>query len=362
MFNISKPIIAIVGAGPGGLTAAVILHRAGHAVRVYESDLSDAHRGQGGTLDLHHDKGQIALQRAGLLASFRAIARHDDQIQKSIDPLSGYEVTGPGGPDEGLDRPEIDRGDLRTLLLAALPAHTVRWGKRLATIAQGDNHAHALLFADGTRAEADVVIGADGAWSRVRPVLTDIAPAYTGVTFFEGWIDHPAPEAAELVGRGSLFAFGGAEAIFAQRNSHGRLCVYAALKRPQDWLAGAIATGTSPDPIRACYRHWAPNLRRLLDACAGFTARPIHALPADFSWSPRAGITLIGDAAHLMPPVGLGVNLAMLDASDVAIALCDEADWRTALRNAELHAFGRASGLMRDATEGFQRWFAEMPA
>lgn len=359
MENFVKPVIAIVGAGPAGLTAGVILQRGGHHFRIFESGSFDTGRAQGGTLDLHQDKGQVALERAGLLASFRAIARHEDQVQRNIDPFSGKEIVDAGRPDDDIDRPEIDRGALRKLLLDALPRETVRWDCRLVAIEAGIKHRHTLLFADGTCFEADVVIGADGAWSCVRPFLSSVIPKYTGITFFEGWIDQPTSEAAGLVGKGSLFAFGGAQAIFAQRNGQGRLCVYAALKRSRNWLADQLSARSAASLIKATYRDWSPNLRNLLDACRDFTARPIHALPADFAWLPHTGVTLIGDAAHLMPPVGLGVNLAMLDAADVANALNQEGDWSSALRKTEILISARASSFMRGATEGFKQWFED---
>ncbi len=354
----SKPEIAIVGGGPAGLTAAVILHRGGHHVRVYERDRSAGHRAQGGTLDLHEDKGQIALKQAGLLDTFRAIARHEDQDERDVDPITGCTMAGGSRPDEQLDRPEIDRGVLRNLLLGSLPSDVVRWGSQLSHVDFSEEHQYGLVFEDGTRVEADVVIGADGAWSRVRPVLTDVQPAYTGITFLEGWIEAPAPQEAELVGRGTLFSFGGAEAIFAQRNGQGRICVYAALKRSRDWFENGIAQTGVRELVFASYAGWASSLRQLLNACSDFAERPIYTLPADFGWVSRTGITLIGDAAHLMPPVGLGVNLAMLDAAEVASSLCTESDWRSAIRYAEARIRDRARDVMPDAINGFQQWFS----
>ena len=79
----------------------------------------------------------------------------------------------------------------------------------------------------------------------------------------------------------------------------------------------------------------------------------------DFGWAPRPGITLIGDAAHLMPPVGVGVNMAMLDASDVALALCEASHPLNGLRYAETIIMERARDIMPGAISGFQDWFSE---
>lgn len=351
------PRIAVIGAGPAGLTAALILHRGGHPVSVYEGEASGQQRTQGGTLDLHDDSGQVALQRAGLLEAFRAVARHEGQEARMGDPWSGEITTGGFGPEGSKDKPEIDRGDLRQLLLDALPADTVQWGHNLTALVSAQANGHGLRFANGVQREADIVIGADGAWSKVRAALSTCQPLPTGITFFEGWIAQPAADIAAMVGQGSLFCFGGEEALFVQRNSRDRLCVYAALKRSSEWLDAQIAQHGIRTLVTGCYTGWATNLRRLLEACTDFVRRPIYSLPADFCWTPRDGVTLIGDAAHLMPPVGVGVNLAMLDASDVAMALCARPDAISAMRDAEVLVRERARALMPDAIEGFQRWF-----
>ncbi len=352
-----NPEIAIIGAGPAGLTAAVILHRHGRAVRVYEADESPAHRGQGGTLDLHEDKAQIALKNAGLLEQFRAIARHEDQESKDVDPFSGEVQLGDQREDEKLDRPEIDRGVLRDLLLSALPSDVVVWNHRLVTITTSEEGRQVLLFEGGQSATCDIVVGADGAWSRVRAAQTTSEPFYTGVTFLEGWIDKPTKAQSEFVGHGTLFSFGGPEAIFAQRNGQGRICVYAAVKRSRQWLSEQLEVAPPSKVVRRIYEKWSPKLLDLLEGCCGFAERPIFSFRSDYSWSSHAGRALIGDAAHLMPPVGLGVNLAMLDASDLALALIEEPNWNLALQRAETQINGRAKEAMKDAVPGFLSWF-----
>jgi 2-polyprenyl-6-methoxyphenol hydroxylase-like FAD-dependent oxidoreductase len=350
--------IAIIGGGPGGLTAAVILHKAGWNVRVFEADATEHARSQGGTLDLHEDSGQIALQRAGLLKEFRSIARHEDQETRSIDWRTGNLL--PAGPweDSGVDRPEIDRGVLRDLLLHALPEQNVEWNRSLASVERNEDGTFTLHFRDGQSSEADIVIGADGAWSAVRRYLTPASPIYTGVNFMEGWIDTPTPEQAEFVGNGTMFSFGVSQVLVAQKNGMGRICVYAALKQSKESLNQQIEKLGANMMVEQAFQDWAVPLCGLISGCLEFVPRSINHLPLSFEWPEQDLITLVGDAAHLMPPLGVGVNLAMLDASDLALAITEGSDVRKSIRSAELKIRARGAEMMAQIIPAFAEWFA----
>ncbi len=211
--------------------------------------------------------------------------------------------------------------------------------------------------------ECDLVIGADGAGSAVRAALTDARPVYTGVTFVELWmtdVDRKHPEIARFVGRGTLFALHDEKGIFAQRNGNAVVRVYAALKtsndtaeRPERALAGM-----SKHDLLARYEGWSPALRSLIrDADRIAAIRPIVSLPAGTKWPARSGLTLVGDAAHVMPPMGTGVNLAMLDAAELAEAIVSATNWRNAVRAQEQVMLDRATPIAEACLRGFGEWF-----
>ncbi|MFF4321328.1 FAD-dependent oxidoreductase [Streptomyces sp. NPDC001568] len=328
MTTTPTPRIAIIGAGPGGLTCARILQRHGVPVTVYDGETGPEARNQGGTLDLHEDNGQVALRDAGLLDEFFRLSRPEGQEMRQMDPTG--KILFHHIPDEGERfKPEIDRGDLRDLLLNSLQPGTVRWGHTLESVdgpAEGPRQLH---FADGTTIEADLVIGADGAWSKVRRAISDAPPQYSGISFLEAWfhdVESQHPDIAELVGQGGAAAADGRRGLFAQRNSGDHVRVYIIQRVTADWITDAGLTIQDTDGIRALllerYRDWSPRLRRLLTTNDGlYVHRPIYALPVPHTWDHNPTVTLLGDAAHLMPPLGVGVNLAMLDAGELALAI-----------------------------------------
>ncbi|MFJ7239727.1 FAD-dependent oxidoreductase [Streptomyces olivaceus] len=334
--------ISIIGAGPGGLTCARVLRQHGIAATVYDREPDAASRDQGGSLDLHEEDGQLALREAGLLAEFFALARTESQEERRIDPagrLLGHRL-----PDEGeTARPEIDRGQLRDMLLRSLDEGAVRWGHALASVGGPGEGPRTLTFTDGSTVETDLVIGADGAFSRVRAAVSAAVPRYTGVGFLEAWFDDMEvahPELSALVGKGSAHVSDGERGLFAQRSSGGHLRVYLMRRVPADWLAEGGLRPDDTDRIRARllgeYAGWAPELLRMItDNDGPYVDRPLFALPVPHTWPHTPGLTLLGDAAHLMPPLGAGVNLAMLDAAELALALAGSATVEDAVRGYE---------------------------
>ena len=320
--------ISIIGAGPGGLTCARILQRHGIPVTVYDRDADVHARNQGGSLDLHADNGQLALREAGLLDQFFALARPEGQEMRRFDTDGNVVFRQLPEPDDRF-KPEIDRGVLRDLLLDSLAPGTVQWGRALESVDGPTGGPRRLHFSDGGTVETDLVIGADGAFSRVRPAVSSAVPHHTGVNFLEARFDdveNRHPGIAELVGHGLAIGTDGERALAAQRNSGDHIRVYIVQRAPLHWISEA---GLSIDDTAGLRAHlleqfagWSPGvLSMIADNDGPYVDRPLFVLPAPHTWEHSPTATLLGDAAHLMPPVGVGVNLAMLDAHELALAL-----------------------------------------
>ena len=346
--------VTIIGAGLGGLTLARVLHVHGIAATIYEAEGSANARAQGGMLDIHEDNGQFALKAAGLFKEFREIVHPGGQATRVLDKGGNVLLD---EPDDGTGgRPEVPRGELRRILLGSLPAGTVRWGHKLRAVSALGGGRHGLTFADGSSVTTDLLVGADGAWSRVRPLLSEAKPAYVGVTFIETYlhdVDTRHQASAEAVGGGSLFALAPGRAIQTHREPNGVLHTYVALKKPEDWVtridfsrrAVALAGVTQE------FAGWAPALTALISASdTDPVPRPIHALPANHRWNRVPGTTLLGDAAHLMSPSGEGANLAMHDGAALGQAIAAHpGDVEGALLAYENDLFPRSASEAADA-------------
>ncbi|OIJ84947.1 FAD-dependent oxidoreductase [Streptomyces sp. MUSC 14] len=363
----STPRICIVGGGPAGLTCARVLQGHGIEVTVYDADDAVDSRDSGGTLDLHADSGQIALADARLLDAFMALARPEGQAMTRRDHHGAVlaEFT-PGPGDEAA--PEIDRGRLRRLLFDHLRPGTVRWGHRLVRATPLGHGGHRLEFAGGTSVEADLVIGADGAWSKVRPLVSDATPQHLGVCFLDARfdeVDSRHPEVAGIVGSGHMFSNdNNGRAVILQRNGDGVVRGYIAFRAAPDWHVGAGVDLTDRQSIRSHlareFGHWSADMRALIIRNDGdYVPRSFWALPAPLTWEHSPGVTLIGDAAHLMAPFGgHGANLAMLDGAELAHAISQAACLDEGAARYESDMFARSGELAVNSNEALVQFFA----
>ena len=355
--------ITIVGAGLGGLTLARVLHVHGIEATVLDLDKSPSARAQGGMLDIHADSGQLAVQAAGCYPEFRALVHAGGQETRVYDRAATlrYKQADDG---EG-ERPEIERGDLRDLLLNALPAGTVRWGAKVVAAEALSGGRHRLEFADGTVLTTDVLVGADGAWSRIRPLVSPARPAYAGISFVE--VDlHDAdvrhPDAAALLGGGMTFALGPDKGFLSHREPDGSLHVYVALRVPETWVESVDFTDRAAGKAAVLkqFDGWSERLRALVaNADDALVPRLIHALPVGHSWARVPGVTLLGDAAHLMSPfAGEGANLAMLDGAELGLALARHpGDLERALEEYEAELFPRSAKSAAESAQALELCF-----
>ncbi|WP_128801133.1 MULTISPECIES: NAD(P)/FAD-dependent oxidoreductase [unclassified Streptomyces] len=349
--------ITIVGAGLGGLALARVLRVHGIEAALYDLDASPAARTQGGMLDIHHDSGQVALRAAGLFEEFRALVHPGGEATRVLDKDAVVRMEQTDG-DRGR-RPEIDRGDLRDLLLNSLPEGAVRWGAKVTGARPLGDGRHEVTLADGTVFTTGLLVGADGAWSRVRPLVSDARPAYTGVSFVEADLrdaDLRHPVSAEVVGGGMLFALGAGRGLLAHRATDGNLHVYAAVEAAEEWLDGIDFTDgeAARAQVLEHFADWDKSLRALIaDADGPLVPRHIHALPVGHRWPRVPGVTLLGDAAHLMSPfAGEGANLALLDGAELGLALAAHPDdTEKALATYEQKMFQRSELSARDSAE-----------
>ncbi|KAH6661501.1 tetracycline resistance protein from transposon [Plectosphaerella plurivora] len=349
----STPKIAVIGAGPAGCMLARLLHLAEIDVTIFESEASPTFRSQGGTLDLHTDTGLLAMKEAKLWDEFKKHARYDGQYIAWVD-RHNEQVMVMGVDSHRNDvqeRPEIDRSRLREILAESLPEGTVKWGHKLKSV-EADN---TLVFEHTTVSGFDLVVGADGTWSKVRKAVTSVEPKFTGIGLYELNIpdgEKTAPDVYKLVNRGSVFAHAEGKRLSIQQMGDGSLCIYTSeLRDDKDWMAKEKCGYDSGDLVAVRealhkeYHDWDDIFQQVFDKAAG-TPKPrsLFMLPVGWRWEHKRGVTIIGDAAHCMTPfAGEGVNVALMDALELSRAIISARD------------AGFSEGVLEEKVEAFEK-------
>ncbi len=323
--------VAIIGGGPGGLTLARLLQLQGVNVKVYERDLNKNARVQGSPLDLHQESGLAAIHKANLFSEFKNnfLPGADKMLivnEQATIFFSDHEANRDEDFDNDYFRPEIDRGSLRKILLDSLQPETVVWDSHFISM-EAQNEGWLLHFKNTPSVYADIVIGSDGANSKIRPYLTDIKPFYSGITMLEGNVydaEKATPEIYKLLNGGKIMVFGNTKNLLLGQKGGGDLGFYASFKTDENW---ALKSGLDYSNkiqmlewFKNKYPEWSTIWHELFqNATTAFIPRPIYCMPLDQTWNALPNLTIIGDAAHVMPPfAGEGANMAMLDALELS--------------------------------------------
>jgi salicylate hydroxylase len=341
----SRPFVAIVGGGIGGLFAANALAQQGIPVSIYEQAPAIGEIGAGVFLTPNSVRH---LQRIGLgpeVEKWGARVGHESRYFRHDGALiAPVQVTDSSGWNATFG---MHRADLVAMLANALPAGTVHTGHRCTGFDQDDGLAR-LSFANGAFIEADVVIAADGIHSELRPyVFAASKPVFSGSVAYRGLVPHervphwPTDRWQMWLGQGRHFL------AFPVRA--GKLINYVGFVPTDEEMKESWSAPGDPDVLRAAFAGWDPRIQELLKEVQITFRWALYDREPLAIWT-KQRLGLLGDAAHpMLPHLGQGANQSIEDGMALATILA-HADRASAPRS--LHAYER---LRRERVAQVQR-------
>jgi 6-hydroxynicotinate 3-monooxygenase len=339
--------IAVIGAGLGGLTAGILLQKAGFQVEVHEQAPSFLRIGAG----LHLSANAMYVMRAtGIEDRLMSVSSEPSSFWsrdwQSGESLFDLPLGEEGTAKYGAPYINVHRGDLHEILADALAPGTIKFGRRLTKIVE-DGETSRLEFADGTSAEAHVVIGADGLNSVVRThMYGPEEPLYTGR------IAHRAVFSADFLG-GEHIAdctkwWGEGKHILAYYTTTRKDELYIVSSIPQEtWDLPGSFVPCERDEFVAHFDDAHPELKRVVEAVRDVTTWPMSERRVYPEVWHSNGIVLLGDACHAMRPyMAAGAASAMEDAAVLARALDSIDDIGAAFRTYEANRVPRVKKVL----------------
>ncbi|BGE81449.1 FAD-dependent oxidoreductase [Staphylococcus petrasii] len=361
--------VGIIGGGPGGLMLGLLLQQQGLDVKIFEKAGLDVNADRGGSLDIHEESGQLPLKETGVIDKFKELARFEGEDTRVLDKDGNVYYEETADPEVEGGRPEIDRGELCDIIAEKLDKETVVYNKVFKSLTHLDNDQIQVTFGDDSSETFDFVIGADGAFSKVRPYLADVDVEYNGISMVELNVEdvyNEHPDLAKFNKNGKMMAFGDNKAILGQVNGDGRIKVYMSYQMDYDEFDKFKAMNKTEikEQLLKDFSDWDADLKKYIEyAGDDLLLRRIYKLPIGFKWDNQSNLTLIGDAAHLMSPfAGEGVNMAFYDAYLLAKALENNEDLQSALKEYEAQMYEASEQSARESQANLEEMFSDNAA
>ncbi|MDE1167927.1 MAG: FAD-dependent monooxygenase [Pseudomonas sp.] len=337
--------IGIIGAGIGGLCAAIALLRAGHDVQVFEQ--AKAFMRVGADINLTPNAVK-ALDGLGVGPAIRErAARPTHRISRlwdSGEETSRLEMADAAERQYGAPQLTIHRADLLSALAAAFPLQRIQFGKRAELI---DAQGRCVQFTDGSRAQFDLLVGADGIHSAVRTAMFGAEqPRFTGVVAYRAVV--PAASVAQVPNIQAFTKWWGpnpqSQIVTFPLNRGEDIFIFATTAQAS-WHLESWTTPGSVDELREQYADFHPDARALLSACDEVLKTALYERDPLPHWAAN-GLALLGDACHpMMPFMAQGAGQAIEDGVVLARALADGADLDGALARYQAARLDRASRI-----------------